>query len=216
MTAGNRTFLILIVGLVLIAVVASRRSDLRGRGTAAEGPVSLTSAERDATFHFDPSVSPYDRTAVESAVARARPEARRLVDAVDGLVDLRVEQTEAGSVGTTQRIGSRYDVRLNLGLANRAGGQRGIDRLVLHELGHVVDMALVPRSTFDALVAQVPEGYGCDGGESGGCTAPAERFAETFAKWATGDIGVDIYLGYKIPPPADLQAWGAPLAALAA
>ena len=39
-----------------------------------------------------------------------------------------------------------------------------------------------------------------------------ERFAESFAKWATGDIGVDLYLGYKVPPPDDLAGWGAPLA----
>jgi hypothetical protein len=177
--------------------------------------MQLTAAVRDASFAYAPSVAASDRGAIEAAAAHARPEAQRLVAAVDGLVDLSVEVTEAGSAGTTQRIGERYDVRLNLAAGIRAGGQRGIDRLVLHELGHVVDDALVPRSTFEALVAQVPTGYGCEDGVTGGCAPPAERFAETFAKWATNDIGVDIYLGYKVPPPGDLQGWGAPLAALA-
>lgn len=208
--------MLVVLGAVALAVVSARRSDAgRTSGPGSLSGVRLTQAARSASFAFDPSVSAYDRTAVETAVAHARPEARRLVEAVDGLVDLRVEQTEAGSAGTTQRIGGRYDVRLNLGLASRAGGQRAIDRLVLHELGHVVDDALVPRSTFDALVAEVPEGYGCEDGVTGGCTPPAERFAETFAKWATNDIGVQVQLGYKVPPPSDLSVWGAPLAALA-
>jgi hypothetical protein len=34
---------------------------------------------------------------------------------------------------------------------------------------------------------------------------------------ATGDIGVDIYLGYKVPPPnMPLDAWGTPLSGLGA
>jgi hypothetical protein len=213
---GNRTFLIVVAALVLLgaAVVAKRPAPGPPARAASAEPVRIAAADERATFHFDPAVGAYDRAAVTGAVARARPEARRLVDAVDGLVDLYVEPTEAGSAGTTQPVGDRYEVRLNLGLASRAGGQRAIDRLVLHELGHVIDFALVPTATFDALVAQVPPGYGCDDGVTGGCTAPEERFAETFAKWATNDIGVDVNLGYKIPPPGDLEAWGAALAQL--
>lgn len=206
--------MIVLVG-VLVALIALVGTRHRGGTAGAAGDrAPITAAERQATFRFDPGVGSYDRAAIETAVADARPEARRLIDAVDGLVDISVQQTEAGSVGTTQEVGDRYEVHLNLGLASRAGGQRGIDRLVLHELGHVVAFALVPKATFDALVAQVPEGYGCDDGVTGGCTAAQERFAETFAKWATNDIGVDIDMGYKIPPPPDLQAWGAPLAHL--
>ena len=62
------------------------------------------------------------------------------------------------------------------------------------EVGQVVDGAAVGRVTISR----------------------DERFAESFAKWASGDIGVDLYLGYKVPPPDDLANWGAPLAALAA
>ena len=67
------------------------------------------------------------------------------------------------------------------------------------------------------LEAGIPAGYGCDQGIAGACAAPSERFAESFAKWATGDIGVDLYIGYKVPPPGPtLDAWGAPLERLAA
>ena len=60
-------------------------------------------------------------------------------------------------------------------------------------------------------------GYGCDEGVSGACADEAERFAESFAKWALGDIGVNLEIGYKVPPPsAPLDVWGAPLARLAA
>jgi hypothetical protein len=50
---------------------------------------------------------------------------------------------------------------------------------------------------------------------TGSCAPQQERFAESFAKWASGDIGVNLYAGYAVPPPGDLEAWGAPLAALA-
>jgi hypothetical protein len=67
------------------------------------------------------------------------------------------------------------------------------------------------------LQAGIPAGYGCEQGTSGACATAPERFAESFAKWATGDIGVDLYIGYKVPPPSPtLDAWGAPLARLGA
>jgi hypothetical protein len=122
--------------------------------------------------------------------------------------------TDAGTVGTTESRGDRYGVDVNLGLVARRYGQRGIDRTVLHELGHVVDFALVPQALDDELDARIPRGFGCEQQSSGACASERERFAESFAKWATGDIGVDLYLGYKVPPPDDLAAWGAPLARL--
>ena len=65
-----------------------------------------------------------------------------------------------------------------------------------------------------STIAAIPRGYGCEEGQTGACAIPDERFAESFAKWALGDIGVGVDLGYKIPPPDDLESWGAPLAAL--
>jgi hypothetical protein len=217
MPERSRTLVVLVLALLgigLSAVVA--RSRTRAAVPATGRTVGqITDSERAATFTFAPSVAPYDRQVIVDAVARATPGARRLVAAVDGLVDLDVAPAQAGAVGTTQQQGARFEVVLNLGAASRAAGRRGIDRLVLHELGHVVDGALVPDALRDQLVAQVPKGYGCLDAETGACAAPVEIFAESFAKWATGDIGVNLNLGYAVPPPDDLRRWGAPLAQLA-
>jgi hypothetical protein len=59
------------------------------------------------------------------------------------------------------------------------------------------------------LDATVPRGWPAAGPSSGSSASPQERFAESFAKWATGDIGVDLYLGYAVPPPP--LDWGTPL-----
>jgi hypothetical protein len=192
------------------------RMHSRAQATTDGRAVGEVSAqERAATFTFDPGVPAADRDAFLTAVSRARPEAQALIAVVDGLVDVHIGVTDAGTVGVTQSVGDRYDVTVNLGIVSRRYGQRGIDRDVLHELGHVVDFALVPPETNSRLDAEIPRGYGCDSQNSGGCASATERFAESFAKWATGDIGVDLYLGYKVPPPDDLAGWGAPLAALA-
>jgi hypothetical protein len=206
----------LAVLLVLSLGLFGLRVHNRAQAAAGDRSVGQISAqERAASFTFDPAVAPADRDAFLTAVAHARPEAQALIAAVDGLVDVHIASTDAGTVGITQSVGNRYSVTVNLGVVSRRYGQRGIDRTVLHELGHVVDFALVPPALDARLDAAIPRGYGCDGQNSGGCAQPTERFAESFAKWATGDIGVDLYLGYKVPPPDDLAAWGAPLASLA-
>jgi hypothetical protein len=65
--------------------------------------------------------------------------------------------------------------------------------------------------------AQIPAGVGCEEGMLGACANREERFAETFAKWALGDIGVNLDIGYKVPPPStSLTQWGEPLAQMAA
>jgi hypothetical protein len=182
----------------------------------AVGASVLSDETRTATFHFDPAMAPADRQAFLTGVAAARPDARRLIDLVDGLVDVSVGATPAHVAGVTMPTGSRYLMNLNMAEVSQEYGQRGIDRLVLHELGHVVDFALLPAELTTRLDAGIPHGWGCDHGLQGGCTNREERFAESFAKWATGDIGVDLDLGYKVPPPGPtLEQWGAPLAQLA-
>ncbi|HET6506410.1 MAG TPA: hypothetical protein VFG42_06450 [Baekduia sp.] len=204
------------IAALLVAALVLRAHPASRAGAKQQGRVvgRISDAERAATFTFPPGIAEPDRQAILRAVADARPEAQRLIAAVDGLVDLRVAGTQAGVVGVTQPAGSRFVVTLNLGLAMRIHGQRGIDRLVLHELGHVVDFALVPPAMDARLDAEIPRGYGCEEGQTGACANPLERFAETFAKWATRDIGFGVDLGYKVPPPDDLESWGAPLDSL--
>jgi hypothetical protein len=200
------------------AEVAGARYRLDAADAHRSGARLLSESARRATFRFGPDVAPADRQAFLDAVAAARPEARRLIGLVDGLVDVRVGPTGVpGAIGLTEDEEPGYRVTVDLGLVASRFGPRGIERTVLHELGHVVDHALVTDDVATPMDAEIPTGYGCEDGKLGACAKPEERFAETFAKWALGDIGVNLEIGYKVPPPVvALDVWGRPLARLAA
>ena len=56
-----------------------------------------------------------------------------------------------------------------------------------------------------------PGGLRVRPGHRGRVRIAPERFAESFAKWATGDIGLDLFIGYKVlPPDADARRLGRP------
>src|SRR5690348_6325768 len=127
------------------AEVAGARFRLGPAAAQRTGAPVLPAADRAATFRFAPGTAPEDRAAFLVAVADARPPARRLVALVDGLVDVRVGATgQPGTLGLTESGGPRYEVTVDLGRVASLYGRRGIDRVVLHELGHVIDHALVP------------------------------------------------------------------------
>jgi len=215
MRTRRRTYVaaLAIAGLLAAGWISTAH---RTQGATA-GPPAITAQQLREGLHFDAGVAEADRQAVLDAIASARPEARALVDDVDGLVDVSVGATGEPAVGLTEQTApARYHVTLDLATVSRRYGRRGIARLVLHELGHVVDFALVPDSLMETLDSGIPTGLGCDQGVLGGCADVRERFAETFAKWALDDIGVSLNIGYKVPPPRlPLEAWGAPLARLA-
>jgi hypothetical protein len=198
--------------------VAGARYRLDAASAKASGARLLPESARRAGFRFDPQVAPADRQAFLAAVAAARPEARRLIGLVDGLVAVRIGSTGVpGAIGLTEDGDPGYRVTIDLDLVVRRYGSRGVQRTVLHELGHVVDNALLTDDVIAALDAGIPAGWGCENGKLGACADREERFAESFAKWALGDIGVNLDIGYKVPPPAaPLDVWGAPLARLAA
>jgi hypothetical protein len=203
----------------LVALIALVAMMLGGGppGLQAQPPVpgELPPEVAAQPLRFDPAVTPGERDTILAAIAGARPEARALIDRVDGLVTVRTGGTGADAVGLTEgNPQNGYTVTLDLAATSRRSGQRGVSRLVLHELGHVVDHALLTPEQQRTLDAAIPKGYACPPGEPTGACAPREeRFAETFAKWATGDIGVNISLGYKVLPPPSLDAWGAGLPA---
>lgn len=179
--------------------------------------VQVSDEQRSQGLTFAPSVAPADRAWILQAIAAARPEAQRLIGEVDGMVTI---QTEAGGdariMGWTQPGPMGYRVGLNI---SQLDGQRTIDRdvVVLHELGHVVDFALVDRALDGRLDAGIPRGTSCgDDGLVGACAPAAERIADTFAKWALGGAVSQVGAGYGIPNPPSLEDWGAPLTALAA
>jgi hypothetical protein len=213
---GNRARLYLpALAIASVLALAGIASSHRGQSATAGQP-TISEEVRRAGLQFDPTVAEGDRQAVLDAIASARPDARALIDVVDGLVDVGVAATGGHSVGLTQQAGTRYRVTLDLGTVSARYGKRGIARLVLHELGHVIDFALVPDPLKTVLDSGIPTGLGCEEGVLGGCANREERFAETFAKWALGDIGVNLNIGYKVPPPRlPLDTWGAPLARLA-
>ena len=207
--------LILLSILTLIAVVATRHARDQRLQRAQAGRPEITGEVKAAGLRFDPAVLPADRQLVLREISLARPEARRLIGIVDGLVTVYVGDTSsrgADTVGLTEGSADGYSVTLNLGAVYRSAGERGVQRVVLHELGHVVDHALVDPGLAARLDAPIPGGYGCDPVQPDiGCAPRPERFAETFAKWCTGDIGFNLPIGYKVAPPASLDDWGAQL-----
>ncbi|HEX7301156.1 MAG TPA: hypothetical protein VF257_19315, partial [Solirubrobacteraceae bacterium] len=74
----------------LLSEVAGARYRLDAGEAKRDGARFLTPAVRSAGLRFDPSVALGDRQAVANAIAAARPEARELIDLVDGLVDVHV------------------------------------------------------------------------------------------------------------------------------
>lgn len=206
----------LIVPLLLLANLV-RSGPLPVDAPATGEPHRLKAEHVAAGFTFGPSVTEADRAAVLAAVSSARPEAQRLIGLVDGMTTVEVGPAAGGrAAGTAADLGDRYELRLDLGLVAHMG-PRAVNRLVLHELAHVVDFALIEDGLLAELNQSIPDGWVCEQGNVGSCAKDEERFAETFAKWATGDIGVDIYLGYKVAPPKiPLDDWGAPLAGLGA
>jgi hypothetical protein len=207
--------LILLAILTVIALVAARHThDQRQQRAQAIGP-QITNDVKAAGLRFSPAVLPADRELVLHEIALARPEARRLIGIVDGLVTVYVGDAGSGgadAVGLTEGSPEGFSVTLNLAAVYQSAGERGVQRLVLHELGHVVDHALVKADLAQRLDALIPAGYGCDPLQPDvGCAPRPERFAETFAKWCTGDIGFNLPIGYKVAPPSSLDDWGTQL-----
>jgi hypothetical protein len=165
---------------------------------------------------FAPDFPVADREWVLGAIAKARPEARQPIDDVDGRTRVTAFYQPNGYwLGWAKAIApDRYEVRLNLA---RLDGQRKIDRdtVTLHELGHVVDFALVPDTLRDELAAQVPTSGVCPDAIQGDCAAAQERFADTFAKWALRGAVSAVGAGYSLASPPSLEDWGAPLSELA-
>jgi hypothetical protein len=227
-----RIALYVVIGVCLVAVAsqsAGTRTSPRpasnggaqyrlDRADADRAHAGLLSAQQRArTFTFAPGTTPDEQQVLFGAVAAARPEARRLVDLVDGLVTVHFEPPpRASAIGLTTFDGEDYDVYIDLREVITRYGAREGGAIAMHELGHVVDIALVP----DALVAQldrdIPIGENCrrEGPVVGACAPIEERFADTFSKWAMDDLGVNLSSGYRILPPIPLEKWGRPLARL--
>jgi hypothetical protein len=210
---ARRLLAVVAAGAVALAFAAARSG--RGHAAAEHG---ITPATRAATLSFTSDMAPADRAWVLAAIREARPEARRLIDEVDGTVTIGPMPPTGDAIGlTTQLSSGRYQIMLDV--ANLDGFARG-DRatVVLHELGHVIDFALIDDAMLARLDAGIPRTVGCGSlpEPRGDCAAPQERFADTFAKWALHGAVSIVGSGYGVAVPASLEDWGAPLATLAA
>jgi hypothetical protein len=193
------------------AVKGQIQSD--GRLTTSDGDtVDVTREARAAGLTFADGVTAGDRAWVRAAVARARPEAARLIAEVDGLTKVGTYADRGPVLGVARGSDRGFTVDFNVGLLN---GDNAQDRatVVLHELGHVIDFALVPAALNASLDAQIPRGGPC--AEIVDCDRVEERFADTFAKWALNGAVSQVGAGYGIAAPRSIEGWGAPLAQLA-
>ncbi len=192
--------------------VASNRNPASGSTNTMQH--ELTPEIRAQTLSFAPDVSTGDQAWIVGAIAQARPEAQQLIGAVDGLVTVRtVNAPGAPYVGVAQP--GTDDIALNIAYLD---GSRKVDRqqAILHELGHVIDFELIPDAEMRTLADAIPSSGGCFMTERGDCTAPEERFADTFAKWALRGAVSRVGAGYGVMSPTSLEDWGAPLALIAA
>jgi hypothetical protein len=217
----------LVLALLPVAAVVIFATHRAAAGPATvrmhqDGTLEIPAAAHAAGLHFAPAVSPDDRRWILAAIAHARPEARRLIAEVDGLVTINTTSMlppggDVTPMGLTRDDGTGYAISLNTA---KLDTDRAIDRdvVVLHELGHVIDFALIPPALDARLDAGIPHGGSCGyvDGPFGGCAPEPERIADTFAKWALGGAVSAVGAGYQIAMPASIEDWGAPLGALAA
>ena len=215
MNATLRLIGILVAGAMALAFaqhVARERAQAAGALTTTDGDtVDVTGAARSAGLRFDAAVAPADREWIVAAISRARPEAARLIAEIDGLVVVGAYTEGGDTLGITRGSSDGFTVDLNLA---RLDDDRAGDRstVVLHELGHVIDFAVVPKEINRQLDGQIPRGGPC--GLAIDCELVEERFADTFAKWALNGAVSEVGAGYGIAMPASIEDWGAPLARL--
>jgi hypothetical protein len=212
MNTALRLIGIVVAAAIVLAMIQSR-APADGALTTSDGDtVDVTDSARAAGLRFAPSVTPAQREWITAALARARPEAARLIAEVDGLVTIGAFAQNADTLGITRGNERGFTVDFNVA---RLDGDRALDRatVVLHELGHVIDFAIVPEEVNAKLDEQIPRGGPC--GLAIDCDLVEERFADTFAKWALRGAVAEIGAGYGIAMPPSLEDWGAPLAQLA-
>ena len=207
---ARTAFVMALCGLAVLGAI------LQVHRPQAEAATTRTVADRERGLTFAPDVSLADRQWILAAVAKARPEAARLIDEVDGLVRVTTfRKPGVWLLGWAQANGpKRYEIRFNVA---RLDGTRQIDRdtVVIHELGHIVDFALVPDDLRDRLASGVPSTGVCLDGTFADCAQTKEKFADTFAKWALRGAVSMVGAGYSVPSPVSLEDWGTPLSALA-
>ena len=218
MTKQSRQAAILLAAAFVLAVAfLTFKSQAMSAGGAlqaeADGTVRISDEARARGLTYDPGISPSDRAWIEAAIAKVRPEAAALIAEVDGLVTVGPLATGAAGGAIGLASGGPGGLRVDLDLT-RLNNDLAMERnaAVIHELGHIVDFALIDDTTLARFDAGIPRGGAC--GLAVNCDSPQERFADTFAKWALRG-SFSIGSGYGVPTPPSIEGWGQPLGALA-
>src|SRR5262245_56006609 len=125
---------LMVLALVILLALIGTRPAAPGRSAPPPQP-----QPQPGTFTYGPTVQAGHRAMIDTALAAVRPEARRLIDLVAGSVTFEVGPAGGGNLGVTGPEGDHFRVLLDLTTTFHDLGQRGVNRLVAHELGHVVD-----------------------------------------------------------------------------
>jgi hypothetical protein len=194
-------------GRDLFAWSARYRLTLRGQPPLELTSLAVPAGVRRAGVVFERSINRAGRRAYKAGVGSANRHARRLIDLVDGLITVGAHSKNGYSMAHPGPM------RISYNRGHLTASRRERRMTILHELGHLIDAAMVDDSTFAKLERMVPRGGRCNPNRptlipTGPCAVPAERFADTFAKWAMNDRGIGLRAGYNVKPPKSLKAWG--------
>ena len=148
---------------------------------------------------FDPTVAAGDREWILAAVDKVRPEARQLIDDVDGMVTISTSASPARRRRRHRRSRSRR-ARIPGALQPRLPRRRAQGRPRRHRRPRARPRgrlrARCRPSCATSSPAQLPPSGACFTADTGDCTAPEERFADTFAKWALRGAVSAVGAGY--------------------
>jgi hypothetical protein len=198
--------------LAIVVVYGAGFATVRAAQAVDPAVAQAPAATYSNGLDFAGSVPIADRRWIVQAIAQARPEAVRLIERIDDRTT--VARGDGPNLGLTWQLPSGYawiDLKFD---SLHAGMRVNRELVLLHELGHAVDNALVPHALRDRLAAAGPPSGFCRG-RLGDCAPPEEKFADTFAKWAyRGALSYQYGAGYHLRSPPSLDAWGAPLTRL--
>ena len=193
-----------------LSEVAGARYRLDPASAKISGARLLAQDVRRDGFHFAPTVAPADRQAFLDAVAasRARRPAASSGWSTGSSTSASGPARDAGRHRPDRGRRARLpgDPSTSASSWQRGTARVAVKRTVLHELGARDRRRAADRRRHRRAGRRHPAGLGLRGRASW-AAAPAgeERFAESFAKWATGrHRGRRRSIGYAVPPPVAL------------
>ena len=191
---------------VLVAMAVLCALALPAAATARDRPLTAVLRSADARIDWT-NVDRAERLRVLQRWARAPAPLDELVARVAD--SLSIHRTSAADIA----LGNHTDMdiggaaphwEVNLSYAVLRGATKLDAHITLHELGHVIDGALIDDELREAIFAQLarsPAWQPCwpmPLGSSSRCVRAPEIFADQFAFWATGRR--EVRSSYNVPP----------------